>query len=608
VKPHLAFNEKEIARSTAIKGFLALLVTALLLRIVYAGHLFEDDGLWFTAAEEILRGKALYSEIYFDKPPLLPLLYALLFKLFGAHILTIRLFAAAYSVAVAFVLYRFGTLLYDRRNGWLAALLFVVGSTTYTTGQFQGFNTDSLMTLPYTFAAYLFVRSRLADPFAKARRAWLTFASGLALGLALQSNPKALFDLLFFVLCALFLISGQGAEGRNRRTLNPAQRMLAKLLTAVRGLLLTLCGCLVSALPFWIYIAATRSWNDYWFSVWSWGARYANYYSWEAFFTTALRQSFSYFALNNLFLVGLLYVSVTTIKAIREKPLRGAQTAMVAGCVSQKVFQSDAILLLWFIASYAGMSVGGRFFGHYFLQILPSLCLLTGRGLTGLFAARHSSGKEKTPWRRVIFVLLAMGVLFTLARYHTRTISLAMDWARGTKGEMTRVWFYERQQREDRYAAATVKEVEESPEEIERLGLEALRHRPPQDAYLFVWGYRPEIYYWAGLLPASRYLSSQLLTGVPADVNYFGDDFTAILDDKVTAAHRARLLQDLRQTRPQYIIDELAAYNSLLAMENYPELKEFLSDYKLLETEARGFIYGLRRPKDKKKNLAPSSQ
>ena len=220
----------------------------------------------------------------------------------------------------------------------------------------------------------------------------------------------------------------------------------------------------------------------------------------------------------------------------------------------------------------------------------------------------------KSALRRVVFVLLAMGVLLTLARYHTRTIMLAADWARGAKSEMTRTWFYERVQREDRLAAAAVKEVGESPAQVERLGLEALRHRQPQEAnhqegknYLFVWGYRPEIYYWSGMKPASRYLSSQLLTGVPADVHYFGDDFTAILDEKTTAAHRVQLLQDLQLTHPQYIIDELAAYNSALAMDSYPELKEFLGDYKLLETETRVFVYGLRKPKEKKKSLAPAN-
>ena len=130
-----------------------------LLRIFYAKHLYQDDGLWFTAAEQILDGRALYREIYFDKPPALPLVYALLFKLFGAHLLVIRLFTLFYSVAISVTLYLFGSRLYGKREGLLAAAMFAVFSTTYTTGHVQGLNTDFLMVLPYTVGAYLLTRA-----------------------------------------------------------------------------------------------------------------------------------------------------------------------------------------------------------------------------------------------------------------------------------------------------------------------------------------------------------------------------------------------------------------------------------------------------------------
>src|SRR5436189_5571058 len=94
-QPKLADKSYLVTRATVLKAFAIIGVATFALRIFYAGHLYEDDGLWFTAAEELLRGKALYSGIYFDKPPLLPLLYAGLFKIIGAHILTIRLFTIA---------------------------------------------------------------------------------------------------------------------------------------------------------------------------------------------------------------------------------------------------------------------------------------------------------------------------------------------------------------------------------------------------------------------------------------------------------------------------------------------------------------------------------
>ena len=141
-------NQNSTNRATLLIWFFIILAVSFALRIAYAGHLFEDDGLWFTAGEEILRGKALYRDIYFDKPPGLALVYSALFWIFGAHILTIRLFTILYTVVVSWVLYKFGAWLYDKHTGLLSAAMFAVFSTTYSTGHFQSLNTDFLMVLP----------------------------------------------------------------------------------------------------------------------------------------------------------------------------------------------------------------------------------------------------------------------------------------------------------------------------------------------------------------------------------------------------------------------------------------------------------------------------
>ena len=75
----MAGDDTHITRATVLKVFAIVAAVSFLLRIAYAGHLYEDDGLWFTVGEELLRGKALYREIYFDKPPGLALTYLLLF-------------------------------------------------------------------------------------------------------------------------------------------------------------------------------------------------------------------------------------------------------------------------------------------------------------------------------------------------------------------------------------------------------------------------------------------------------------------------------------------------------------------------------------------------
>src|SRR6185295_6819047 len=140
----LAGDDPHITRATVLKVFALVAVVSFVLRIFYAGHLYQDDGLWFTVGEELLRGKVLYRDIYFDKPPAIALLYAALFKLFGAHLLTIRLFTIVYSIAVSAMLYIFGKRFYSERIGLFAAAMFAVFSTIFTTGHVQGLNTDLL--------------------------------------------------------------------------------------------------------------------------------------------------------------------------------------------------------------------------------------------------------------------------------------------------------------------------------------------------------------------------------------------------------------------------------------------------------------------------------
>jgi hypothetical protein len=609
---------KPISRSTVITIFVALAVVAFLLRIFYAGHLYQDDGLWFTAGEELLRGKALYREIYFDKPPVLPLLYALLFKLFGAHILTIRLFTIFYSVAVGFTLYRFAAFLYDKRIGLVAAAMFVFFSTTYLTGHFQGLNTDFLMTLPYALSVYWFVRSCFDVQATKAKRMTYALVAGIAVGIAFQTNPKAIFNLLFFVLCSLQGVRSQESGVRSQEIANEFQSVPQSAIrnpqlkrTAVYQLLLAGAGFLLGAMPFWIYLVATHSINEYRFSVWEWGTQYAAYFSLTDTVLTALRQSIGYFALNNTLMIGLLFVVVTVFKRLSARYKKGDAVKVTAGADSaaQRFFRADAMLLLWFVTSYAAMSVGGRFFGHYFFQILPGLCLIAGRGIAEIFVGITS--QKNRLLRYTIFTLLIAGFLLTLVRFHARTAILAWDWGRGAKSELTVKWNHEKLNREERLIAAAIKDLPDDFQAVEKLGIEGLRAKDTQkrddedgDRYLFIWGYRPEIYFWSGLRPASRFLSSQPLTGVPSDVHYFSESYISVLDEQTTAAYRRQLLQDLQATRPIYIVDELGFFNDDLALKNYPELKDFLADYKLAESRGRSLIY--YRPKAKNKNKEAS--
>jgi len=543
--------------------FAAIIAITFLLRIWYAGNLYQDDGLWFTAAEEILRGKALYREIFFDKPPVLPLVYAALFNLFGAHILTIRLFTICNSILVSSLLYLFGSRLYDRRTGLVAGLMFAVFSTTYISGDMQSLNTEFLMAPFYIAAAFLLIRSSATSQ----RPGLFAFAGGVLAGIAFHINPKGAFDLIFF---AVLLLVGRSWD--DAPLLKYARRAMKLFALAVAGLA-------AASLPFVAWLFATDSMSRYVLYVWKWGLRYSSYYPPARGAEILLHYGTDYFLINNTLFLGLLIVvGITTSRMIsRTKRIEGE---------SRDFFNTDVALVLWFAVSFAGVAAGGRFFAHYYFQIIPGLCLIGSRGLLELFSWSKSRNQFANA---AVVILLISGFGYAIVRTHSETAAHALDWMQGRPNKINR---------ETRIAAAIVRDIPNPTDAVDRLGAEEIRPGGPRTRaaaapadFLFVWGNWPEVYYWSGLLPASGYLSSQPLTGLPADVWYGSEEYHLIFDDETTATARAELLRDVERNPPRYIIDELGLRDARFSIMAYPELRDFMSKYERLPSESSAPIY-----------------
>lgn len=582
-----------ISRATFIKCFAIVALLSFLLRIVYSGHLCEDDGLWFTSAEQMLRGKALFREIYFDKPPALPLLYAACFSLLGSHIIVIRLLTIIYSIAISGVLYLFGSKLYGNREGLLAAVLFAFFSTNPVNNHFQSLNTDFLMMLPYTAAAYFFVR---ASHEGSVR--WALFG-GVLTGLATQANPKGLFAVLFFAILLLLVVAGARMSFPADLSKNRFRQRL-RLEIAARLFGMAVAGVVAGALPFIVYVAWTRSLAEYWVDVWQWGAAYSGYYPISRLVTRGVPLTAQYLALNNTLLIGLIFVAASVYRRLRSDRERAD------GAIPLE-FRSDATLLIWFAVSFAGLAFGWRFYSNYFFQILPSLCLLGARGLLGLASALKTRSASV---RRIAIALIAIGFLVTLVRFHTRTVTLALDWVRGSKSGLNARWYHEVLNREERMVAAVVRDIPGGADAVDQVGIESMRavSAGPRSGssgsdYLFIWGSRAEIYYWSGLIPASRFLSSQPLTGVPADAHHDARSHP-VLAASATAAARAQLARELERAQPKYIIDELGFYSTELSIQNYPELREVMKHYEKLGATGTFLIY---RRKDLEGDAKPEA-
>jgi hypothetical protein len=160
-------------------------VFAMIAAVVIAGHLcharvlWADDNLPLAAAMEVARGKTLYRDVWFDKPPLV----AWVDLWWGARAgLVLRLAGAAFVIAVALAAWQFARKVWSEHEGLLAAAFAAFFLTFGIPSAVIPLASDMLLILPHLLAMYFAWRNR-------------PFLSGAAAGVGLLCSTKAIFVL-----------------------------------------------------------------------------------------------------------------------------------------------------------------------------------------------------------------------------------------------------------------------------------------------------------------------------------------------------------------------------------------------------------------------------
>lgn len=164
--------------------------------------------------------------------------------------------------------------------------------------------------------------------------------------------------------------------------------------------------------------------------------------------------------------------------------------------------------------------------------------------------------------RRTSIAILAVLLLIPLARFGPRYATLAWDLVLSR----TPHW-------------ADVAMDEDSREAAREIGFLAR----PGDT-LFVWGYRPNLYVYTHMSSDNLFWDSQPLTGVPADRHLHSSD-------PIYAGPAAQDRKELAQSRPTFVVDGLTPFNPKLDPRSYPELRDWMSHYKLVARTPLSLIY-----------------
>lgn len=435
-------------------------------RLCHTRILWEGDTLPLAAAAQMAHGKALYRDVWYDKPPLVPAFYLLSGARPGWGV---RLEDALYALLACWIAYRFARDLWSEREGlWAAGLL----------GFFLVFDfpsavipvaSDLLMLAPHLGAVWMAYRRR---PF------W----SGALAAAAFWISPKGL---LIAAVCALW---------------EPA------------GIVWMAAGFAAASAAVAAWLGAAGALVSYWEQVWIWGRLYA----------------------------GSTFVGSPAKEALtRTMNWAGFHVAAViaAGRFLKQRTDADERLrwVGWLAISLAGVALGLRFFPRYYFQLLPVVVLMAARGFTLM--------------RPRVRDFVALLLLIPATRFGPTYLHALTDGA----------WRDVAMDQDSRTVAAFVRE----------------RARPGDT--LFIWGYRPEIYLYAGLPAGTVWLDSQPLTGVPADRHL-------TQSEPVEREAAARRRSELARTKPDWVLDGIGLYNPRLAVTRYPDLREWINGYRVVGT------------------------
>jgi hypothetical protein len=445
-----------------------LLLTAVLRLPAYFVDVFNSDETFLATQAQVIRnGGSLYEDATDRKPPLVPYLYAATFALIDSTALWSVRVVAMIAVAITALL-----LAAEARRRWgeraaWCAALLFVAGSVAFAPQDGQAANFEIFMLPALTAAVLLA--------ARDRPRGAGVAVAVAT-LAKQTGAATLLPVLYLAWRA-----------RCRRGVTTTLAAFAIPLAIVA--LLVGPGDLV----FW-----------------------------------AVAGNGSYFGLGSAtaYVVGLFAVMTFAFLACNLPIVWTIPTAW-----RRRVRGQDTDLWLWLLSATVSVAVGLRFFGHYYLQLLPPLCLITAGALT--------ERADRVVRGTVAFALTAAAG-FTVVGF------VARPWGDHPK--------------------------------YQRVSQYLERHLRTTDR-VFVWGHEPEIYWASGALPGTRFLSDGFVNG-----NWGGRPPGDASSDVPTPGARKMLMDDLNVRRPRYILDTSPAAfrgSQYHPMKSIPELQRYVDrDYR----------------------------
>ena len=506
---------------------LILLVIFVTRSTTFFTPLIDDEEAFAVFARVLLHGGLPYVSVVDNKPPLVYYFYTLWFYIFGdGNMLAVHIIAAVWVAVTCYVIYLITKEIYSpsplggegggegpaTSAPYLAALSYAVFTTTFKP-TYLSVNSSLLLALPLSLSVWMFCK------WLNSGKSWITLLSGVMCTTAALFKYQALVQVPFLLVMFFYVI--------------PAKAGIQRF----RSIFFFLLGALLPALAVvaCLYFQGTL----------------------KEFYQVTLSASMSYIQTGGS---SANYwgraVGRTAVYILATLPLWWAAINQLRLRMPGVASPYSALLWGWVLTSIPAITVGGRFFGHYFIQVLPPLCIIAG----AQFAVWRHSWKSKL----VVGFAILSAVGWMVPRIFADEIAVRFGF-HGLKRE--------------RAVATYIKE------------------HLPKGEKIFVWGVAPSIYFLSGSDPATRLLWADLLTGrAPGliETQKGATDTSGSIDKKSWDD----LNSDFEKYLPYYIVDtssgDLRDYAKFPIL-SYPIMRNIVSGRYTVEATIEGVNIYRRR-------------